>query len=152
MSIIVVPTDFSELAGSALPLARRMADALDAEIHCLHIVRDTPYYEGIDVVLSDSVPTTAELEKKAEQRLRSYVLAELPDFANPVVPVVKVGTPFVQIIRYAREVDADMIVISTHGHTGLKHMLLGSTTEAVLRQADCPVLSVRSPEMEVAQP
>jgi universal stress protein A len=152
MSVIVVPTDFSELAASALPLARRMADALDAEIHCLHIVRDVPYYEGIDVILADSLPTVDEINSKSEQKLAAYVKSALPDYGDRAVPVVRIGTPFIQIIRYAREMHAQMIVISTHGHTGLKHVLLGSTTEAVVRQADCPVLSARSPEMEFVKP
>lgn len=152
MSIIVVPTDFSELAGSVFPLARRMADALDAQIHCLHILRDTPYYEGLEVVLAASLPTTDDILDEAKEKLAAYVKSELPELADRVVPVVKIGTPFVQIIRYAREMNAEMIVISTHGHTGLRHVLLGSTTEAVVRQADCPVLSVRNPQMEFERP
>jgi nucleotide-binding universal stress UspA family protein len=152
MSIIVLPTDFSTLSTGAVPLARRMAEALDAQIHCLHIVRDAPYYEGLEVLRAQSLPTTDDLMREARQRLADYIDSQLHELRGRVVTVVKIGTPFVQIIRYAREMHAEMIVISTHGHTGLRHVLLGSTTEAVVRQADCPVLSIRSPEMEFEKP
>lgn len=152
MSIIVLPTDFSELAGGALPWARRMAEAFDTQIHILHIVRESQHYEGLEVIVSDSLPTTDDLIENAKRRLAAYAKSKLPEWGDRVVPVVKVGTPFVQIIRYARDMRASMIVISTHGHTGLKHVLLGSTTEAVVRLADCPVLSIRSPEFEFEMP
>jgi nucleotide-binding universal stress UspA family protein len=62
------------------------------------------------------------------------------------------GPPFVEIVRYAREAQATMIVMSTHGRSGLTHMLMGSTTEAVVRKASCPVLSIRNPEMRFEMP
>jgi nucleotide-binding universal stress UspA family protein len=152
MSIIVLPTDFSVHASAAIPWALRMADSLDAQIHCLYIVRDTPYYEGLDVILAESLPTTDGLLSGAKLRLAAHVQSAFPDHADRIVPVVEVGTPFVQIVRYAREKQAEMIVISTHGHTGLKHVLLGSTTEAVVRHAECAVLSVRTPALEFEKP
>ena len=66
--------------------------------------------------------------------------------------VVRSGTPFNEISKAARELRVDVIIISTHGHTGLKHLLLGSTTERVVRHADCPVFVVREEEREIIQP
>jgi len=152
MRIIVLPTDFSIHASAAIPWALRMSDTLDAQIHCLYIVRDAPYYEGLDVILAESLPTTDSLLRDAELKLEAHIRSAFPEHADRVVPVVEVGTPFVQIVRYAREHHAEMIVISTHGHTGLKHVLLGSTTEAIVRHADCAVLSVRSPALEFEKP
>jgi nucleotide-binding universal stress UspA family protein len=65
---------------------------------------------------------------------------------------VRVGTPFYEIVRYAREMKIDLIVMGTHGHTGLVHVLLGSVTEKVVRKAPCPVLTVRHPEHEFVHP
>jgi len=65
---------------------------------------------------------------------------------------VREGTPFYEIVRFAQEQDIDLIVMGTHGHTGLAHMLLGSVTEKVVRRAPCPVLTVRHPEHEFVHP
>jgi nucleotide-binding universal stress UspA family protein len=65
---------------------------------------------------------------------------------------VREGTPFYEIVRYAKEQNIDLIIMGTHGHTGLTHMLLGSVTEKVVRKAPCPVLTVRHPEHEFVHP
>jgi universal stress protein A len=152
MNIVVLPTDFSKLASGALPWARKMAEAFDAQIHCLHVVREAQYYGGLEVVLAESLPTSDDLVRDAERRIEAYVETELRDLGERAIGKVKVGTPFVEIIRYAREVEAKLIVMSTHGHSGLKHVLLGSTTEAVVRKSDCPVLSIRSPDLRFVMP
>jgi nucleotide-binding universal stress UspA family protein len=65
---------------------------------------------------------------------------------------VREGTPFSEIVRFAKEQQIDLIIMGTHGHTGLTHMLLGSVTEKVVRKAPCPVLTVRHPEHEFVHP
>ena len=65
---------------------------------------------------------------------------------------VELGRPYVEIVRYARKVSADLIVIGTHGRSGLSHVLLGSVTEKVVRKASCPVLTVRPPDMTFELP
>jgi nucleotide-binding universal stress UspA family protein len=147
-----MPTDFSGLADGALPWAVKMAGALEAEVHCLHVVREERFHGGLEVVLTEALPTSDEFVQHATQRLDRYVAEQLGNVGLKATGKVRVGTPFVEIIRYAREVEAKLIVMSTHGHSGLKHMLLGSTTEAVLRKADCPVLSVRSTDMKFVMP
>ena len=62
------------------------------------------------------------------------------------------GVPFVEIIRYARESEMDLIVMGTHGRTGLGHLLIGSVTERVVRKSPCPVLTVKHPEHEFVMP
>lgn len=69
-----------------------------------------------------------------------------------VVPEVAEGTPFEEIVRFARDKDIDLIVMGTHGHTGLAHLFLGSVAEKVVRRAPCPVLTVRHPEHEFVHP
>jgi nucleotide-binding universal stress UspA family protein len=65
---------------------------------------------------------------------------------------VREGTPFYEIIQFAKEKDIDLIVMGTHGHTGLVHVLMGSVTEKVVRKSPCPVLTVRHPEHEFVHP
>lgn len=81
------------------------------------------------------------------QEASQKALDELPDpdwvDGVSVVREIRVGTPFVEIVRYAKSSDVDLIVIGTHGRSGLAHVLLGSTAERVVRKAPCPVLSVR---------
>jgi nucleotide-binding universal stress UspA family protein len=152
MSGIVLPTDFSPLARGAIPWACRMAEALKANIHCLHVVREEQYYGGLDMVLPASMPTSQELLQAAEEQLREYTKRELAEWEGRVVHSAKLGTPFVEIVRYARDTQATMIVMSTHGRSGLTHMLMGSTTESVVRKASCPVLSIRSPDLQFEMP
>jgi nucleotide-binding universal stress UspA family protein len=62
-----------------------------------------------------------------------------------VVSLIKTGKPFVEIVETAIEEDIDLIIIATHGHTGIEHVLFGSTAEKVVRKAPCPVLTIREP-------
>jgi nucleotide-binding universal stress UspA family protein len=152
MKNIVVPTDFSKLSAGALPWARKMAATLDAKIHCIHVAREAQYYGGLDIAFSGMMPSTHDLVSSAQRRLDEFIATELGDMADRVLAEVLVGTPFVEIIRHAREIDAAMIIMSTHGYSGLKHVFLGSTTEAVVRKAGCPVLSIRSEELPFVMP
>ncbi len=72
--------------------------------------------------------------------------------AETIVKVVRQGPPFLEIVRYAQEANIDLIVLGTHGRGGLAHMLLGSVAEKVVREAPCPVLTVRHPEHEFVAP
>ncbi len=149
---IVVPTDFSELAAGAAPWARTMAQALDAQIHCINVVREPHFYGGAEMGILDALPTTDDLQRDAAQRLAAFTAKHFAGISDRVVTAIVVGTPFVEIVRYARDNGATIIVMTTHGYSGLKHVFMGSTTEAVLRKADCPVLSVRSPSMPFEMP
>ena len=138
---VVFPTDFSELSLKALPLARRMAAVLDAELHCVYSVEEPHIYATLDMG-PVTIPTAEELASSAETRLQGFVKDHVSD--QSVKTAVLTGSPAEQIASYASSVDADMIVMTTHGHSGVRHVILGSTTEAVLRHASCPVLSVRA--------
>jgi nucleotide-binding universal stress UspA family protein len=143
-NVIVLPIDFSELSQAALPWARRMAAVLDAEIHCVYTVEPPHIYSALDMVPAIPLPTTAELGENAATQLEEFVSEHLGGLDPAAKTFVLTGNPADQIVSYAEETGAELIIMTTHGYSGLEHVVLGSTTESVLRHAKCPVLSVRS--------
>ena len=143
MSIIVFPTDFSNVSIGALPWALDMADTLDASIHCVYVVEEPQIYSTLDMG-AVAIPTAGELVESAESRMKVFATEHLNNSPHGHKTKVVVGHSATEIVNYANEVDARLIVMTTHGYRGMKHVLLGSTTEDVLRHASCPVLSIRS--------
>ena len=139
---IIFPTDFSDVSIAALPWAIDMANSLGARIECLYIVEEPQIYSSLDMG-AVAIPTTGELEESAKQRMTKFVSEKLSSAPKGSTGSVAIGHAATEIVNTARDLDAAMIVMTTHGYSGVKHMLLGSTTEDVLRNASCPVLSVR---------
>ena len=139
---LIVPTDFSEHSAAALGWARRLSDSLDAPMHCVYVAREPTMYLGTEFA-PGAVPSVEDIKISADEGMAKFVAAN--DLGPDLTTVVLFGTPFVEIVRYARDQNALMIVMCTHGHSGIKHMLLGSTAEAVVRKSTCPVLTVPSP-------
>jgi len=149
---ILYTTDFSDLSIAALDWARRMAENFDSVLHCLFVVDEpTNYWVGVGSV-GPLGPTSDELLGKARMKMDSFAESHLQGLTHPPVTRVASGKPFVQTVKYARSIDATMIVMSTHGRTGLSHALLGSTTETVVRKSPCPVLVIRNPEVKFEMP
>lgn len=149
---ILVPTDFSKHSQNALKYAAAFAEKFGAEIHLLHVVQDLALFipEAVSVappVVPPVEQLTAAVREALERFIRENNLQGLT-----VHQEVREGTPFYEIIQAAREKDVDLIIMGTHGHSGLAHVLLGSVTEKVVRKAPCPVLTVRHPEHEFVHP
>jgi nucleotide-binding universal stress UspA family protein len=149
---ILVPTDFSKYSQSALTYAAAFAEKFGAELTLLHVVQDLalfiPDMVTVSPPLAPSVDQLTEAARTAFDRLiKENHLEHLT-----IQREVRQGTPFYEIIRCAKEKDIDLIVMGTHGHSGLAHVLLGSVTEKVVRKAPCPVLTVRHPEHEFVHP
>ena len=141
-NVIVFPTDYSEASLAAVPWARRMADQMQAEIHCVYVVEEPHIYATLDMG-PVPIPSVDELTRSAEKRMTAFVGSHLKALGG-VKSHVLVGRPAEEVVRYAKEKNAALIIMTTHGYSGVKHVLLGSTTEAVLRHASCPVLSIRN--------
>jgi nucleotide-binding universal stress UspA family protein len=141
--IIILPTDFSAVSLAAVKWGHRMSSVLNAELHAVFVLEE-PHIYGTLEMGPLPVPTGEELKGSAETRLAKFVDKHLSDLDGPVVGKVLLGQPADEIVQYAADVDASMIVMSLHGYTGVRHLVLGSTTESVLRRAACPVLSVRA--------
>ena len=138
---IVIPTDFSEASLKALDMAKQAADAFDAELHVMTAVQAPIVFQP---TMAASYPSIDELRKEAMERLEAYEKEHLASWGRTVHKIVFEGRASDEICRYAEEIDATMIVMATHGHSGLAHIVIGSTTENVVRHAKCPVLSVRA--------
>lgn len=138
---IVCPTDFSATAARAIELATQMAKAFGAELVLLHVVPALNYpTRGLSI--AGAFPQLEqELHARAKERLQELETALQ---GVTVRHELRDGDPYEQILACARDGKADLIVIGTHGHTGIKHALLGSTAERVVRLAECPVMTVRA--------
>lgn len=140
---IVVTTDFSETSRGAFPLARELAERFEAELHCLYALRrPDPFWIG-NPVMGPVLPTEDEIGEEARERLNALIENHLGGMKRPAVAAVVGGPCCRAILTYAEQHEIDMIVMATHGHTGLQHVLIGSTTERVVRGATCPVVTVR---------
>ena len=141
---ILFPTDFSEYSREAEHYACAFARQHGAELHLLTVVEDLlpviPPLGGPAMAMGGIDPIL--MTKNARQALEAFPNKEWGHDLK-IQRDVRAGSPFVEIVRYAREHDIDLIVIGTHGRTGLKHVLLGSVAERVVRKAGCPVLTVR---------
>ncbi|MBM4147622.1 MAG: universal stress protein [Lentisphaerae bacterium] len=149
---ILCPVDFSMNSEHALLYATAFATSHGAELLLLHVV-PPPVYEGMDVGGFYELPAEAvqELADACNRRLEQ--VAESARKRHPKVAAKLVsGNPFLEIVKTAREEKADLIVMGTHGRTGMAHVLMGSVAERVVRKAPCPVLTVKHPEHEFVMP
>ncbi len=139
---ILVPIDFSEASNVALATAIDFAHDYNAELFVLHV------YSDLMPVLS---MRTLDLDEHSVEEIQKTEAMDNIDaalsrftFQVPVHKLIRKGVPSQEIVRSANEVMANLIVIGTHGRTGLSHVLIGSCAERVVRSSDCPVLTVRS--------
>ncbi len=149
---ILVPTDFSETSDVALTYARELASAFQSALHVLHVLAD-PYAQPWAVETSEfSLSGLAkQWEDGANERLTN-LFSKTERKKLGVRLVTRLGHPVVQILHYAKDEAIDLIVMGTLGRGPVAHMLIGSVAEKVVRQAPCPVLTVRHPEHEFVRP
>lgn len=147
---ILYPTDFSEYADHARDYVVEMAKKFGAKVIVVHVLATPAYAVSYEIAI-DVNTLREELQKAAEKRM-AEVQAKFTADGIDVETVIDVGAGFVEIVRIARKRDIDMIIMATHGWGGVKHLLLGSTAEKVVRKAPCPVLTIRHPEHEFIHP
>lgn len=139
---ILLPTDFSDFSRAGLAYGCAFAEKFGAELHLLHVLQDlVALLPEPGLAYPAPGDYMQELQSSADQ-----ALAKLPEpgcaEGLPVVRATRQGAAFVEIIRYARENEIDLIIMGTHGRSGLAHVLLGSVAERVVRKSPCPVLTV----------
>ncbi len=141
---ILVPTDFEAASEAALGCARDLARKFDARLFLLHVVED-PVAQGVwtpEVYVAASAELRGRLLREATERL-SRILTPTDREQFQATIEVRIGAAADTIAEFAREQQIDLIVMGTHGRRGLAHMFLGSVAERMVRQAPCPVLTVR---------
>jgi nucleotide-binding universal stress UspA family protein len=142
---ILVPTDFSAASAAAIPYARDLA-ADGSEVILVHVM-ELPHYPALFEGTALVVPPIDEtLRSQLRKQLDSVLEKEFGDHGVKARAILREGSPTRELLDCAKAEKIDLIIIATHGYTGVKHMLLGSTTEQVVRMADCPVLTVRVEE------
>ena len=140
---ILYPTDFSESSLAALPYAISFARSCKAKLILMHVVNEKIFSEGLSLARV-SAPEALEQEMTAEAGRQLKMLIPVEERAGlDWEMIILYGMPFLEIIRYAADNRVDMIVIGTHGRSGVEHIMFGSTAEKVVRKAHCPVLSVK---------
>ncbi|MFZ5876714.1 MAG: universal stress protein [Nitrospirota bacterium] len=139
-SLLVVPTDFSAGSSAAAEYALWLAGKTGARILYLHVMEPTAY--SVDFALTRP-DLSAEVRERAGEALRQLV-EEARSRGVSAEQALAVGSPFAEIQQTAVDRKADLIVMGTHGRTGLAHVMLGSTAERVVRLATCPVLTVKA--------
>ena len=144
---ILVPIDFSEDSKKALKYALRFAEQFGASITLLNVVEPITYPTDSGFVPAEMQTMAATMQAEAKTSLNALAKQVIkPPLTGEAL--VRTGSPYLEISSLARKRDIDLIIIGTHGYTGLKHLFLGSTAERVVRHAPCPVLTVRQKEHE----
>ena len=139
---ILVPIDFSVHSKNALRYAVPMAEQYGATLFLIYVVEPTIYPAdlGFGQVVMPGVEE--ELRNKSAEELKSLIEREIGDKAKAEA-VIRMGKPHQEILAEAEEKKIDLIVLATHGHTGVEQMLFGSTAMRVVRLAKCPVMTIR---------
>jgi len=139
----LVPVDFSEYANQAVEYAIGLASKLGARLTLLHVIQSLPL-AGIDMGVTLPYAYIQDLEAEITNSMQAYLERVTAAGLEGEIAVVH-GVPFQEILETAKTQQVDLIVMGTHGRTGLQHVLLGSVAEKVVRLAPCPVLVVRQP-------
>ncbi|MBL7077552.1 MAG: universal stress protein [Kiritimatiellae bacterium] len=140
---ILCATDFSDSAAHAFQYALAIAAHHGASVELLHVAECSIYANGPPLKREESGGT---FEDRLRERLDEIAASQSVDV--PIETTVVNGVPSVEIVKHAEASSADLIVLGTHGRTGLKHLLVGSVAEKVIRSAACPVCTVRYPDLK----
>ena len=142
ISDILFATDFSESSQSAADYAVTLAKLTGAHLHVLHVINELDEHQRVMIPSEAFQVLEKEVELQAVKELNRFCKELAGDLITTTYAVV--GTPFLKILETSDRVDADLIVMGTHGRTGMEHMIIGSNAERVVRNAKIPVLTVRS--------
>lgn len=143
-SRILTAIDFSENSECAFDYALTLATKFNAELTVIHVINEPVDLRGFYVPHISFEQLEKEIEDSAVKMMETFCSSKAGSFSNYKTSIVT-GIPYEEITAAAVKLDASLIVIGTHGRTGLDRLLFGSTAERVVRSAACPVLTVRLP-------
>lgn len=147
---ILCPVDFSAPCNLAVKYAKELALLFNSTLHLLHVVEHLHGNEHYMILQITPQEIAEKMKKEAEERLHSVAkkIKKVPRIKTEVCE----GRAFVEIIKTARKDNIDLIIMGSHGRTGLSHVLIGSVAERVVRKAHCPVLIVKDKDTEFEMP
>jgi len=150
---ILVATDFSDFSKEALIYAIYLARGLGADLYLMTVFEPPVFsHAGVSPGVRPEIHDWIKEIREGETKKLNDMAEEIRHQISKVHPVFKEGVPFLEILKAAGEMQADLIVLGTHGRTGLAHVLMGSVAERVVRKSDCPVLTVRPKSMTEKKP
>jgi nucleotide-binding universal stress UspA family protein len=157
---ILAPTDFSKYSGFALEWAAYLAECLKADLVLFHVISEEEgkiveevIGEGAVVQIPKGIrqDVVEDRKKKLGEQYEMVVSRDIRASLK-VEETVRIGVPFLEIVKAAKEKEVDLIVMGTHGRTGLSHVLIGSVAEKVVHHAHCGVLTVKHPQYKFIAP
>lgn len=150
---ILFCTDFSEDSHWAFSYALNLAKTYQSKLFILHVTPEPVHPEQLSIYLSEEKLKELKVsqKKELEHQLKTHYLKKLRGFKNYEV-LIREGEAFLEILQTAKKKSVDLIVMGTHGRTGLDHILFGSTAEKVVRRSPSPVLTVRLPGRKFSMP
>ena len=147
---ILYPVDFSDYAEEILDYAVAVTEKFDAELYLVHVIPDLNYFTPYESFLTPE--NLAAIESNIEGQVEKDFNRLTEKLPFPVKKAVRTGPIFVEIIDYVKEEGIDLVVMGTHGRSGIEHILIGSVAEKVVRKAPCPVLTIRPKHRKFLMP
>lgn len=147
---ILCPVDFSQFTQDVINYAVDLAKKYGAELHVMHVVPNMTYFTPYESFLTPE--NLVVIEKNIQDEVEKKFTRLLKHDDVPTKTAIRTGAPFVEIIDYAKTESIDLIVMGTHGHSGLEHILIGNVAEKVVRKSPCPVMTIRPKGKEFKMP
>jgi universal stress protein A len=142
---ILLCTDFSDNSVPAREHAAMFAAEFEAELFVLHVIDSSQIgYPSLDEGVPVDIKSALDGIQQSVNKALAFIAEECSDAIPGVKTFSRIGIPSYEIVKFAKDQSVHMIVMGTHGRTGFKHLIMGSTAENVVRTANCPVLTVRS--------
>lgn len=147
---ILCPVDFSEFTDQILNYAVTIAKRFDSELHLIHVIPNLNYFTPYESFLTPE--NLVAIERNIEGEVEKDFDKITKKIDLPFKRIIKTGVTFVEIIDYIKEHGVDLVVMGTHGRSGIEHILIGSVAEKVVRKSPCPVLTVRPKDKAFKMP
>ncbi len=147
---ILCPVDFSKFTEEVITYAADIAKRYGAELHVLHVIPNLTYFTPYESFLTPE--NLVAVEKNIQDEVERDFGKMLKHVDIEIKRVVKTGVAFVEIIDYAKSEGMDLIVMGTHGRSGIEHILIGNVAEKVVRKSPCPVMTIRPKGKEFKMP
>lgn len=138
---VLCAVDFSEFTNQIVAYASEVAKRFDSELHLIHVIPNLNYFTPYESFLTPE--NLVAIERNIEGEVEKDFDKIIKKLDMPVKKAIKTGVTFVEIIDYIKTEGIDLVVIGTHGRSGIEHILIGSVAEKVVRKSPCPVLTIR---------